>query len=56
MPELPIISGRECIRALGKIGYVEARTRGSHVRLRCPGRRISEVNLTVEEFVELLNR
>lgn len=38
MPELPVISGHECIRALEKVGYEQARTRGSHVRLRCPGR------------------
>ena len=38
MPELPVISGDECIRALGKLGYVAVRTRGSHVRLNCPAR------------------
>ena len=38
MPELPVISGDECIRALENVGYVIARTRGSHIRLTCPGR------------------
>ena len=38
MPELPVISGNECIRALEKLGYMAARTRGSHVRLTCNGR------------------
>jgi predicted RNA binding protein YcfA (HicA-like mRNA interferase family) len=38
MPELPVISGRECIQALERAGYHQARTKGSHVRLRCPGR------------------
>ena len=39
MAKLPIISGDECISALERIGYRIARTKGSHVRLRCPGRR-----------------
>ena len=34
----PLISGRACIRALGKVGYVWVRTRGSHARLEAPGR------------------
>jgi predicted RNA binding protein YcfA (HicA-like mRNA interferase family) len=38
VPELPVISGTECIRALAKLGYEVARTRGSHVRLSYPGR------------------
>jgi predicted RNA binding protein YcfA (HicA-like mRNA interferase family) len=35
---LPIISGRDCIRALEKLGYSSARQKGSHVRLVCKGR------------------
>lgn len=38
MPPLPIISGRELIKALAKLGYVQARRKGSHIRLNCPGR------------------
>ncbi len=38
MPSLPIISGDQCIAALRHFGYTEARQRGSHVRLTCPGR------------------
>jgi predicted RNA binding protein YcfA (HicA-like mRNA interferase family) len=49
MPELPIISGDQCIAALGRLGYVVARTRGSHVRLRCKGRK----PLTVPRHHEL---
>ena len=33
-PKLPVISGEELIRALGKFGYVRVRQKGSHVRLR----------------------
>ncbi|NJL90637.1 MAG: type II toxin-antitoxin system HicA family toxin [Coleofasciculaceae cyanobacterium SM2_1_6] len=33
MSKLPVISGRECIKALEKIGFVVDRQRGSHVIL-----------------------
>ncbi len=33
MTRLPVVSGRECIRALEKAGYVVARQKGSHVVL-----------------------
>jgi len=33
-PKLPVLSGADLIRALGKFGYVSARQKGSHVRLR----------------------
>ena len=32
--ELPVISGKKAIKAFSKIGYVQTRQRGSHVRLR----------------------
>lgn len=34
MSELPLISGREIVKALKKIGYEEDRQRGSHIVLR----------------------
>lgn len=34
MPKLPRISGREAIRALERLGYVQVRQQGSHVVLR----------------------
>lgn len=37
-PAVPIVSGRECIDALLKLGYRQARQKGSHVRLVCSGR------------------
>ncbi len=33
-PKLPVISGADLIRALGKFGYVTVRQKGGHVRLR----------------------
>ena len=33
-PKLPVVSGEDLIRALGKFGYVAVRQKGSHVRLR----------------------
>ena len=35
-PKLPVVSGADLIRALGKFGYVAVRQKGSHVRLRHP--------------------
>jgi predicted RNA binding protein YcfA (HicA-like mRNA interferase family) len=34
MSELPHISGRECIKALGKIGFYLKRQESSHIILR----------------------
>ena len=34
MPRLPRISGREAIRALERLGFVQVRQRGSHAVLR----------------------
>ncbi|MBH8566378.1 type II toxin-antitoxin system HicA family toxin [Nostoc sp. CENA67] len=34
MSKLPIISGQECIKALGKTGFYVLRQRGSHIILR----------------------
>jgi predicted RNA binding protein YcfA (HicA-like mRNA interferase family) len=33
-----LVSGAQCVRALSHLGYVVARTRGSHARLTCDGR------------------
>ncbi len=38
MPELPVISGDECMRALRQLGYAVLRSKGSHFRLVCAGR------------------
>ncbi len=34
MPKLPVISARECITALEKVGFYVSRQRGSHITLR----------------------
>jgi len=39
MPELPILSGDQCILALERIGYRIARSKGSHVRMQCSRRK-----------------
>jgi predicted RNA binding protein YcfA (HicA-like mRNA interferase family) len=38
MRQIPVISGRDAIKALSKLGYKFVRQRGSHVRLRHPER------------------
>jgi predicted RNA binding protein YcfA (HicA-like mRNA interferase family) len=37
MARLPVVSGRELIAALRRLGYQVTRTKGSHVRLVCEG-------------------
>ena len=33
-PKLPVVSGRQVIRVLERLGYQVVRQRGSHIRLR----------------------
>jgi len=40
---LPVVSGAQLVSALGKLGWVVVRQRGSHVRLSHPDRTISLV-------------
>lgn len=39
MPELPILSGKEIIKVLSKVGYYVVRQRGSHIRLHCKNKK-----------------
>ena len=34
MPKLPRVSGAEAVKALGRLGFTQARQKGSHVVLR----------------------
>ena len=34
MPKLPLVSGKECRKALVRLGFQEVRQRGSHVVMR----------------------
>jgi len=34
----PLVSGRDCVAALARVGYTKTRQRGSHVRLERSGR------------------
>jgi len=36
MSHLPVVSGRDVVAALQKLGYAVVRQRGSHLRLRHP--------------------
>lgn len=33
MPRLPVVSGKETVKALNKIGFVVAKQEGSHIKL-----------------------
>ena len=52
MPRLPVISGKDLIKMLTKLGYEIFRQKGSHVRLRkiTP---IGEHNITVPYHSEI---
>ncbi|MGI8527946.1 MAG: type II toxin-antitoxin system HicA family toxin [Geodermatophilaceae bacterium] len=39
----PVVSGAQLVSALGKLGWVSVRQRGSHVRLKHPDRTVSLV-------------
>ena len=34
MPKLPVVSGKECSKALGGLGFEESRQHGSHVVMK----------------------
>jgi predicted RNA binding protein YcfA (HicA-like mRNA interferase family) len=38
--KLPLLSGREVLRALERLGFVEAHRKGSHVKMKHPDGRI----------------
>lgn len=38
MTQLPLLSAKEIIRALERLGYSAVRQRGSHIRLTAPGK------------------
>lgn len=42
-PHQPVVSGQQLIKALEKDGWAVVRQRGSHVRLKKPGRRYALV-------------
>ncbi|MBX3382230.1 MAG: type II toxin-antitoxin system HicA family toxin [Phycisphaeraceae bacterium] len=52
MSGLPVISGREAIKALARLGYEVVRQKGSHLRLRHPTD-ASRGPLTVPDHKEL---
>jgi predicted RNA binding protein YcfA (HicA-like mRNA interferase family) len=56
MSKLPSISGRACIKALERAGFVVRRQEGSHVVLDRGTLRaiIRQADLTVDEFLHLL--
>lgn len=52
MSGLPVISGAEAVAALGRLGYVVVRQKGSHMRMRHPSDP-SRLPLTVPDHREL---
>lgn len=52
MSGLPVISGAKTIAALSRLGYIEVRRKGSHVRLRHPSDP-SRLPVTIPDHREL---
>jgi predicted RNA binding protein YcfA (HicA-like mRNA interferase family) len=50
-PKLPVISGRDCVKALEKIGYKVVRQRDSHLRLKDTNGKL--LSVTVPDHKEL---
>jgi len=46
MENLPVLSGKEIVRLLSKVGYGITRHRGSHMRRACPGK----TSVTVPDY------
>ena len=46
MDRLPILSGKEIIKILEKIGYYKTRQKGSHIRLFCPNKK----SITIPDY------
>ena len=51
MPQLPNISGKELIRFLQSLGFVEVRINGSHHRLHHPDGRVTTVPVHKNEDI-----
>jgi predicted RNA binding protein YcfA (HicA-like mRNA interferase family) len=51
MSRLPRLSGRDVVAALAKAGFVVARTKGSHHRLRHPDGRVTTVPVHGSEII-----
>jgi predicted RNA binding protein YcfA (HicA-like mRNA interferase family) len=48
--KLPVVSGADCVKALGKIGFVVYRQRGSHITMV---RKIPSAQATIPNHKEL---
>ncbi len=48
MPKLPIVSGKELIKVLGKVGFVSIRQRGDHVIMKHADGRVVTIPLKKE--------
>lgn len=49
MPKLPVVSGKQIIKALGKIGFEKVSQKGSHIKLQRVTRRGFTQTITVPD-------
>jgi predicted RNA binding protein YcfA (HicA-like mRNA interferase family) len=52
MPKLPCLSGKIIIKKLGKYGYVVARQKGSHVRLRHNNSTLKPITIPLHKVIK----
>lgn len=56
MPKLPVVSGKQLVEVLIKIGYKPARQSGSHIQLVCDNKKTITVPLHFEIGKGLLRK
>ena len=52
MPKIPVVSGKQAIKAFQKVGYVVMRQKGSHIRLIHPAEK-NRRPLTIPDHKEV---
>lgn len=52
MPKLPVVSGKETVRKLQKIGYTISRQKGSHVRMHSPHAKHRPISVPMHTFLK----
>lgn len=53
MPKLPVVSGKEIIKALSKLGFKHKRTRGSHAILNKQDKEKGKITIPIPLHKEL---
>ena len=52
MPKLPVVSGKDTVKKLQKIGYTISRQKGSHVRMHSPHEKHLPITVPMHSFLK----